>query len=117
MKSFVERPTPEQGAANLTPAQIDVLRALLAEAFEEQRTRLRHAEQVISSFDGSSESAMERELARGQAENAFDLLHGIRKALEDLDAGRYGVCSNCGRSIPFERLEALPRTTRCVACS
>ncbi len=30
--------------------------------------------------------------------------------------GRLGVCEDCGRPIGAERLEALPESTRCVAC-
>lgn len=30
--------------------------------------------------------------------------------------GRSGVCEDCGREIGAERLQALPKSTRCVAC-
>jgi DnaK suppressor protein len=43
---------------------------------------------------------------REQAERARD-----RKA-----HGAYGICEDCGRQIGDERLEALPDSTRCVAC-
>jgi RNA polymerase-binding transcription factor DksA len=34
-----------------------------------------------------------------------------RRALED---GTYGVCIDCGREIPPERLEAMPESIRCI---
>lgn len=40
----------------------------------------------------------------------------IDRALEDLDAGRYGVCRDCGDAIGQKRLKVMPFATRCVAC-
>ncbi|WLV25134.1 TraR/DksA C4-type zinc finger protein [Aciduricibacillus chroicocephali] len=41
-------------------------------------------------------------------------LEDINSALHSLEAGTYGLCSACGRDIPFERLEAVPTTDRCI---
>ena len=41
----------------------------------------------------------------------------VEQALTRLDNGTYGYCVNCGAGIPLERLQALPATTTCVACS
>jgi DnaK suppressor protein len=43
-------------------------------------------------------------------------LANIDRALADLDAGRYGLCEDCGEQIAPKRLKALPFATRCVAC-
>lgn len=40
----------------------------------------------------------------------------IEAALKRMDEGTYGVCSNCGKSISAERMEALPYATLCVEC-
>jgi hypothetical protein len=37
-------------------------------------------------------------------------------ALNLLEQGRYGVCSECGDDIPLERLKALPFAAYCVDC-
>lgn len=44
-------------------------------------------------------------------------LRQIEDALMRLDAGTYGVCVDCGRSIPAERLVARPFAERCVPCA
>ena len=41
-------------------------------------------------------------------------LLGVEEALERMDTGRYGVCVDCGRQIPFERLQAVPATLYCT---
>lgn len=43
-------------------------------------------------------------------------LEEINRALADLDAGRYGICRDCGEAIGQARLKAMPFATRCVAC-
>ena len=40
----------------------------------------------------------------------------IDDALARMADGTYGVCMNCGKDIPRERLEALPFATLCVDC-
>ena len=40
----------------------------------------------------------------------------VLTALERIEEGTYGRCSVCGEPIPFERLECVPDTTRCVTC-
>jgi len=63
--------------------------------------------------DTASET-YERELDEGLEEDAKDQLREVEAALERLDAGEYGKCSICGKTIPVERLEAVPWTTLCI---
>lgn len=41
-------------------------------------------------------------------------LEKVNNALLAMKNETYGVCDDCGEDIPFERLEALPYTTRCI---
>lgn len=38
----------------------------------------------------------------------------ITHAIQLMDTGLYGLCSECGEEIPFDRLEANPAATTCV---
>jgi len=40
----------------------------------------------------------------------------VERALERLDAGRYGTCERCSQEIPVARLAAFPSVTLCVGC-
>ena len=51
------------------------------------------------------------------------VLAGARRALADIElalvrmrTGRYGYCRSCDARIPLVVLEAVPRTTLCLAC-
>jgi RNA polymerase-binding transcription factor DksA len=40
----------------------------------------------------------------------------VQAAMRARERGTYGVCQDCGREIPPERLEARPEATLCVEC-
>ena len=40
----------------------------------------------------------------------------VERALERLEAGRYGYCEDCEEKIAAERLAFSPEATRCVSC-
>ena len=40
----------------------------------------------------------------------------INNALRRIEEGSYGICENCGETIPIERLRAMPQAKLCVRC-
>lgn len=44
-------------------------------------------------------------------------LRQLDRAEQLLAEGTYGLCEQCGRAIPEERLVARPIATRCVSCA
>ena len=40
----------------------------------------------------------------------------INNALEMIDNGTYGICTECGNPISEKRLMLFPNATRCLAC-
>jgi RNA polymerase-binding protein DksA len=59
---------------------------------------------------------LDREVDGSLEENAEDIVREIDAALERIDAGTYGICRNCGKPIPEERLDAVPYAVLCVPC-
>ncbi|HTY82181.1 MAG TPA: TraR/DksA C4-type zinc finger protein [Dehalococcoidales bacterium] len=43
-------------------------------------------------------------------------LAAVEHALEKFAKGKFGLCENCGKAIPPERLEALPQAKYCMNC-
>ena len=58
----------------------------------------------------------DRELDYTLEENSGHVLAEIDAALKRIEEGTYGTCTNCGKEIPVERLEALPWATLCIDC-
>jgi DnaK suppressor protein len=58
----------------------------------------------------------DRELGYTLEENSEHVLSDIDAALKRIEEGTYGICTNCGKQIPEERLEARPWATLCIDC-
>ena len=61
----------------------------------------------------SNPSSEINEMALQKARQRIITLNNI---LEKIDNDSFGVCINCGKPIPVERLKALPTATRCISC-
>lgn len=125
MRSFFDHPshgvasraTAREVALELSSDQLGELTTMLEGQLEEHRRRLADNEDLFRTLtDDSSVDADERQAARLRAEQEFDAIQATKAALAALDEGVYGRCVVCDRSIPFERLEVLPRTQTCVVC-
>ncbi|GAA4233229.1 DnaK suppressor protein [Streptosporangium album] len=53
---------------------------------------------------------------RAMLEAAARHRRSVLDALRRLDDGRYGLCADCGGSVPEDRLEARPEAARCLQC-
>ena len=58
----------------------------------------------------------DRELDYTLEENSEHVLAEIDAALKRIEDGTYGTCTNCGKQIAPERLEARPWATLCIDC-
>jgi RNA polymerase-binding protein DksA len=58
----------------------------------------------------------DRELDYTLEENSEHVLADIDQALARIDQGTFGMCTNCGKPIAPERLEARPWATLCIGC-
>ena len=59
----------------------------------------------------------EQEFTLGLMENDEATLDQIELALERIEDGVYGACSECDGRIPKTRLNAIPYTPFCVKCA
>ena len=74
------------------------------------------AEHDVRSFDDRAQAISERndEFAMNEHETAE--LGDIEAALERMEAGTYGQCTDCGVTISPARLNAYPTAKRCIDC-
>ena len=96
-------------------------RTQLLQRIAEQRGGLvSRADMAADHFDNSFQS---RAQLRSERQTEFAInehktaeLGDIEAALERLDAGTYGQCTDCGVTIPPARLNAYPTAKRCIDC-
>jgi DnaK suppressor protein len=106
-------------AASSTDELVERLRRRRAElAGELARLTAPPDEAAVVAFgkrigDGTTE-AVERISTTLTARSIQTSLREVDRALEKVDAGTFGSCDVCGDTIPIERLDARPFTSRCV---
>jgi len=60
---------------------------------------------------------LEAELYFFQLERRFEKLKGMRRVLEKVKEGSYGVCDQCHKLIEAERLKISPSAVLCIFCA
>ena len=63
-----------------------------------------------------AQDSLDDEMSFALAQTESRELRAIENALLRLALGHYGICQDCGCSIPLARLEALPCASLCVKC-
>jgi DnaK suppressor protein len=63
-----------------------------------------------------ADALADNERTRILVNNAQSMLEQINIALDRLDSGTYGICTNCSKQIDPRRLGALPYVTLCIGC-
>jgi len=94
-------------ASHLSADQLEGFSRLLADEYAAQQAR---AVELSDPVD------LEPDLAEVLLVRCQEAMDEINAALARIGAGSYGLCSACGRAIPFERLEIMPAADRCIAC-
>ncbi|MBN9618848.1 MAG: TraR/DksA C4-type zinc finger protein, partial [Actinobacteria bacterium] len=61
-------------------------------------------------------SSTDPEIYESLVSGAQAALHDVQNALARMDAGNYGLCTQCHAPIGVERLEILPQTGLCLRC-
>ena len=62
------------------------------------------------------QESQERESALGLLDRNSTFLREVRDALQRMDAGKFGVCSECEENITPKRLAAIPWASTCIVC-
>jgi len=64
----------------------------------------------------TADFAYQRELQQTTQELLAREAEQVQAAMRARQTGTYGICQECGRPIPPERLQARPEATLCVDC-
>ncbi|UCG33413.1 MAG: TraR/DksA C4-type zinc finger protein [Phycisphaerales bacterium] len=94
--------------------RLELLRRQLLSDIRHYRDCMRVGGTEPGDLDDSQELC--QATAAGAVRHLLDDLRAIDRALERISSGEYGVCIDCGRSIPRARLEFLPTAVRCTDC-
>ena len=74
------------------------------------------AEHDVRAFENRAQAISERDDEFAMNEHETAELGDIQAALERIELGRYGTCTDCGQTIAADRLNAYPTAKRCIGC-
>ncbi|MDG4476696.1 TraR/DksA family transcriptional regulator [Thiovibrio frasassiensis] len=104
--------------------EMDLLKEKLIAMRREIFQRLQHLDNGWQSLAEKDiefeEEAQKAELSElyGQLDaREKEEIEAIDHALDKMDTLQYGKCEGCAKEIPLSRLQALPATPLCLACS
>lgn len=110
-------------SAQTTPFQAQLIAqrtALLAQIAEQRGGHIGRAEAANDHFgkpeDSHAEVITARDLEFALGEHEVAALGAIDAALQRIAEGSYGQCTDCGVTIPANRLHAAPEASRCIHC-
>jgi DnaK suppressor protein len=84
---------------------------------QEGASRVEHAREVLQGDEDSARRhAMDRDVDMALSDLDIAELGAVSRALVRLRGDDYGLCTDCGAEIPFDRLKVEPQAERCVPC-
>lgn len=102
---------------------IEYFKELLSNRLEEL---LSHADNTVSGMTAPKENFPDpTDRASLEADRNFmlrirdrenKLIKKIKKGLDRIENGTFGICEKCGEDISVKRLKARPVTTHCIDC-
>jgi RNA polymerase-binding protein DksA len=101
---------------------LDAAKTRLETELAELQDRLTRLDRDLSEppDPDSSERAVQMEddeALEAQAALVSREIASVRRALERVEDGSYGVCTNCGDDISEQRLEVRPEAALCIDCA
>ena len=80
-------------------------------------SRVEHAREVLlQDGDDAPQRENEREMDLALTDIETQELGAVSAALRRLHEADFGICTDCGDEIPFDRLKVEPWALRCVTC-
>lgn len=111
----------------LTKAQREMLAQVLREREQALQAQLQahlqgrsQAEKALAAReqdgDDAKQLASDQEIGAALTNRERSELAALAAAMTRLNEADYGLCVDCGKRIPFERLIIEPQALRCVSC-
>ena len=94
----------------------------LTERLQALQARVSHIEEEMhqllpADFEEQAADLENQDSLQGIEKAALHEIAQIKHAIDRIQNGQYGLCSQCGEPIAASRLKAQPTATRCITCA
>ena len=107
----------------LTPTEVESLHGVLTDQLNGLLRQSKEALHDLTDVRAADADALDlavsesnRDFSLRLADRERRLMSKIRRALNRIQEGEYGVCESCGAPITYKRLLARPVATLCIDC-
>ncbi|WP_226668027.1 TraR/DksA C4-type zinc finger protein [Metabacillus litoralis] len=107
----------------ISSEQKNLLKNTLKEEKQKLKSSFHHTNETqssgeLSNYDNhpadTASELYEKEADMAISDHVKEEINKIENALQAMSEGTYGYCKECGKSITFERLEAVPTSLYCI---
>lgn len=107
----------------LSTEELMTLKSMLDEQLESLMSQSQEAVSALTAVRENDPDPLDlavtesnRDFTLRLADRERRLVGKIKRSMERMNAGEYGVCEACGDAITFKRLMARPVATLCIDC-
>jgi len=98
-------------------AKLEEIRfSIVGEVQEKYKSKKNQLNESVADIADDAVQSYDRQMMMGLGEKDLTKLRLVEEAIEKLDNGQYGVCSECEELIPEGRLILVPFALHCVDC-
>ena len=98
-------------------AKLEKIRfSIIGEVQEKYKSKKNQLNESVADIADDAVQSYDRQMIMGLGEKDLTKLRLVEEAIEKLDNGQYGVCSECEELIPEGRLILIPFALHCVDC-
>ncbi len=102
--------------SKLREQQAELRAEVQEERAESDNERARRSAREVQDRGDEANTGQWREANAAMMDHQMDEISGIQAALLRVGSGTFGLCVDCGEAIGFQRLQAYPSASRCLAC-
>ena len=122
LEGAVDKPQPTSGDTRQIMDQYARIREQLIAKQAELVRRLASLKENLTAGRSADSQEQAQELENAEVVDALGNearieISKIAKALDQIKNGTYGICVDCGETIPMARLQAYPFADRCIRCA
>ncbi len=97
----------------------DMLQGMLDDAINKSQETIEEMHEAVEIYADPADRATaesDRAFVLRLRDRERKLVIKIQQAMQRIEDGEYGICSECGEDISIDRLKARPMTTLCIVC-
>ncbi len=102
--------------SKLREQQAELRAEVQEERAESDNERARRSAREVQDRGDEANTGQWREANAAMMDHQMDEISGIQAALLRVGSGTFGLCVDCGEAIGFQRSQAYPSASRCLAC-